>query len=80
MDFVLASQSSHTLKQTTTFLSLTPSSFNRSKILTGSSSSLKFNCSPTVAPRTRLATIVVTDAFVFWSISVGFVIGKSVPF
>ena len=64
MDFVLASESSHTLKQTTPFLLLTPSSFNRSKILTGSSSSLKLNRSPTVAARTGLATAVVTDAFV----------------
>ena len=73
MNFVLASQSSHKLKQTTTFLLLTPSSFNRRKILTGSSSSLKLNCGPTVAPRTGLATTVVTDGLVF-------MVGKSVPF
>ena len=59
-----------------TFLSLTSSSFNRSKILTGSVRLLKFNLGPTVTARTGLPTTVLTDAFVP---SVAFLIGKRAP-
>ena len=55
------------------------SSFNGSKILTDSASSLKFSIGPTVAARTGLPMTVVSEEFVPRGICVSFLPGKSTP-